>query len=137
MFVAVADLPGWAEWVGEPHVDVLRGVRREVDELLRRWGVPDVVAEEAGMVVGELVANVVVHAQTTFRLVVRREGLLLIVAVEDGCVGARPVKHLNLSIGRGLGLRLVSAIALRWGWDEHATGKTVWAEFLLPSRPER
>jgi anti-sigma regulatory factor (Ser/Thr protein kinase) len=98
--------------------------------------VPDVVAEEAAMVIGELVVNVVIHAQTTFRLVVRREGRLLIVAVEDGCVGARPVEQLNLSIGRGLGLRLVGAMALRWGWDEHATGKTVWAEFLLPPRPE-
>ena len=93
MFLAVADLPGKAEWVGEPHLLVVRCVRQEVAELLHRWAVADVVAQEAGIVVGELLANVVVHAQTTFRLEVQREGSML--RVEDGVVtliGDKPAR---------------------------------------------
>ena len=131
MFLAVADLPGMAEWVGEPQLLGVSCIRHEVEALLRRWAVSDVVVEEAGVVVGELLANVVAHAHTTFRLEVKREGRLLHVAVEDGSVGVQPVAQSRASTRLGLGLRLVSALALRWGWDEHATGKTVWAVFLL------
>ena len=131
MFLAVADLPGKAEWVGEPHLLVVRCVRQEVAELLHRWGVADVVAQEAGIVVGELLANVVVHAQTTFRLEVQREGSMLRVAVEDGSLGAPPVEQSSGLTGHGLGLRLVNTLAFRWGWNEYATGKTVWAVLLL------
>ena len=131
MFLAVADLPGQAEWIGEPQLVVVPCIRHEVDALLGRWAVPDVVAEEAGIVVGELLANVVAHAHTTFRLEVKREGQLLQVAVEDGRVGVQPVEQPKAPTRLELGLRLVSALALRWGWDEHATGKTVWAAFLL------
>jgi two-component sensor histidine kinase len=131
MFLAVADLPGQAEWIGEPQLVVVPCIRHEVDALLGRWAVPDVVAEEVGVVVGELLANVVAHAQTTFRLEVKREGRLLHIAVEDGRVGVRPVAQPNASVRLELGLRLVSALALRWGWDEHPRGKTVWAVFLL------
>jgi len=28
-------------------------------------------------------------------------------------------------------LRLANTLALRWGWNEYATGKTVWAVLLL------
>jgi hypothetical protein len=27
------------------------------------------------------------------------------------------------------GLRLVNAVAMRWGWQEQDAGKTVWTEF--------
>jgi anti-sigma regulatory factor (Ser/Thr protein kinase) len=131
MFLAVADLPGKAEWVGEPHPVVVGRVRQEVGKLLDRWGASDVVAQEAGIVVGELLANVVVHARTTFRLEVQREGLMLRIAVEDGCVAALPVEQPSVSTGKGLGLRLVNTLALRWGWCAQATGKTVWAVVLL------
>jgi anti-sigma regulatory factor (Ser/Thr protein kinase) len=131
MFLTVADLPGRAEWIGEPQLVVVPCIRHEVDALLRRWAVSDVVAEEAGIVVGELLANVVAHAQTTFRLEVKREGRLLYVAVEDGGIGVRPVVQPKASVRLELGLRLVSALALQWGWDEHPRGKTVWAAFLV------
>ena len=131
MFFAVADLPGKVEWVGEPFPVVVGCVRQEVGELLDRWGVSDLAAQEAGIVVGELLANVVVHARTTFRLEVQREGSMLRVAVEDSCLGAPPVNQSSGLTGPGLGLRLVNSLALRWGWNEYATGKTVWAVLLL------
>jgi hypothetical protein len=28
------------------------------------------------------------------------------------------------------GLRVVNAVALRWGWTQHDKGKIVWAELL-------
>ena len=131
MFLAVADLRAKAEWVGEPHLAIVPCVRQEVGELLCRWETSDIVVRQAGQVVEELLANVVVHARTTFRLEVQREGPVLRVAVEDGCLRAPPVDQARGLTGQGLGLRLVNALALRWGWNEYATGKTVWAVFLV------
>jgi hypothetical protein len=114
------------EWTGPPYAETVSRVRRQLRQVLESWGLPDEVIEDAVLVTVELLANVVVHARTPFRLVVQRRGRLLHVAVQDGFVGAAP----NAAAHGLSGLRLVNAIALRWGWQEHAMGKTVWAEFM-------
>ena len=118
-----------AVWAGEPTSEVVARVRRQVRAVLVGWRVRDDVAEDALLVVGELSANVVVHARTPFRLAVRLQHPLLRVTVEDGQVGAGPLQTNPTGNAIG-GLRLVNALALRWGWSEHAAGKTVWAEFM-------
>jgi anti-sigma regulatory factor (Ser/Thr protein kinase) len=118
-----------AVWVGEPTPEDVTRVRCQVRAVLVGWQVRDDVAEDALLVVGELSANAVVHARTPFRLVVRLKPPLLRVTVEDGHVGAVPLRT-NPTQNQICGLRLVNALALRWGWAEHATGKTVWAEFM-------
>jgi anti-sigma regulatory factor (Ser/Thr protein kinase) len=99
--------------------------------LLRGWGLGEDVIEDAAIVVAELLANVVVHARTPFLLSVRLRGPLLHVAVSDQRVGVPESDAVNSTAGRISGLRLITAVAFRWGWHEHETGKTVWAELIV------
>jgi anti-sigma regulatory factor (Ser/Thr protein kinase) len=122
--------PRRAEWTGPPFTEAVRRVRREVYDVLTRWRLPADAVEDATLVVAELLANVVEHARTTFRLVVELRGRLLRVAVDDGLRGAVPAPSAPNVPGYISGLQMVNRLALRWGWQEHDGGKTVWAEFF-------
>jgi hypothetical protein len=80
--------------------------------------------------VTELVANVVDHvggeANLTLELTVSEAWLRISVA--DGSSIQPIVQELSSDRPRGRGLRLVRAIADRWGSEEHAGGKRVWSE---------
>lgn len=120
------------EWVGEPSVEVVVRLRNQLQELLVRWGLDQDTVEDAVLLVAELLANVVVHARTPFRLSVHLHDPLLRVSVSDRRVGVPPADATaNPTAGRISGLRLVGALAFRWGWQEHETGKTVWAELIV------
>jgi anti-sigma regulatory factor (Ser/Thr protein kinase) len=126
-----ADGPYQAEWVGEPSVEATNRIRREFHGSLIRCGLDEDVIEDAVLVVAELLANVVVHARTPFRLSVRLGGPLLRVSVSDRRVGVPEAPSVNPTAGRIGGLRIITAVAFRWGWQEHETGKTVWAEIIV------
>ena len=98
---------------------------------MRLWGLSEDVVEDADLVVGELMANVVAHARTQFRLSVQLREPLLRVSVSDRLVGVPDARSANPTAGRITGLRLVTSLAFRWGWQEHDTGKTVWAELVV------
>jgi anti-sigma regulatory factor (Ser/Thr protein kinase) len=98
--------------------------------VLLRWRVREDVIDDVTLVVVELLDNVVRHTHSEFRLLVEFDEHRLYVAVEDDLAGPAP-RPPPISTGRPRsGLRLVNAVALRWGWQEHDAGKTVWAEFL-------
>ena len=40
-------------------------------------------------------------------------------------------RSVNPTTGNITGLRLVTAVVFRWGWQENETGKTVWAELAV------
>jgi histidine kinase-like protein len=119
-----------AAWAGEPSVESTDDARHRLHALLVDWGVADPVVEDALLLVAELLANVVVHARTPFRLSVHLHGRLLRITVSDQRVGVPEVRSINPTGGRISGLRVVNAVATRWGWQEHATGKTVWVELV-------
>ena len=84
-----------------------------------------------GLVASELVTNAVVHTtcpEIVVTVVVGSATTRLEVSdcdpahprVLEGTVGGRPA---------GLGLRVVDAVAARWGVEPLPPGKTVWAEF--------
>ena len=100
--------------------------------MLVRWRLHEDVIDDAVLVVAELLSNVADHARTPFRLVLELRVRLLHVSVEDQAGGRAPVGMGAAVSGRVSGLRVVNAVALRWGWQEHEAGKTVWAEFGAP-----
>ena len=118
--------PRRASWVHEPVADSAVQVHSLLCELLSGWDLPDDVIDDAALITAELVTNAIVHAGTTFHVVIELRGPLLHIAVVDRCVQlpGRPVH-------RGLGLRIVTRTALRWGWRESDIGKTVWAELFV------
>ncbi len=108
--------------------------RHLVLELLRAWDVPH-DREDAALLVTELVSNVIDHVQgeasLTLELGVSDEWLRI--AVVDGS-SVRPVVHeLSLDRPRGRGMRMVQAIAHRWGAEDHRGGKRVWFELSPPA----
>lgn len=103
--------------------------RRVLTELLGAWAA-DQYSEEAGLLVSELVTNVVRHVEGTASLVVeiRLVAPLLRVSVLDSS-RFHPVARQPEATGPGgHGMWLVDAIADRWGSDEHVDGKQVWFE---------
>jgi anti-sigma regulatory factor (Ser/Thr protein kinase) len=107
--------------------------RHLVMELLWVWDVPH-DREDAALLVTELVANVVDHvggeANLTLELSVSEDWLRI--AVVDGSSIRPVVQELSRDRPRGRGLRLVQAIADRWGSEDHEGGKRVWLEMRPP-----
>lgn len=112
----------------EPVLAIAGQVRRRVREQLTRWGVRAETADDALLVVEELVANVLDHARTPFRLVIRLIGNVLHIGVHDGSVRSPQLQPFDPLAARGRGLQLVATLALRWGCTYDTDGKTVWAE---------
>lgn len=120
---AHSDLPLDPPAVGE--------ARSFVRRTLKRWGVGEDCAETAVLCVSELVTNAVVHGSGRCSVRVSEEAGVVTVAVRDA--GTPVVAPTGGSTGgvdplavHGRGLRLVDALASRWGSDLGASGLTVW-----------
>src|SRR3954471_25057705 len=109
-----------------PHVTSVPAARHLLLELLRVWVVPH-DREDAALLVTELVSNVVDHvggeAVLTLEVGVSEDWLRI--AVVDGSSVRPVVQELSLDRPRGRGMRMVQAIADRWGAEDHLGGKRV------------
>ena len=83
--------------------------------------------ENSMIITSELAANAVLHAESSFRLVLSHDATCLRIAIEDAvsCRLAVP-RGSNEPIRSGLGF--VEAIASDWGCEVTPDGKTIWAE---------
>ena len=88
----------------EPVATVAGQIRRRLRTLLTGWGLSVDTVDDALLVVEELVANVLDHARTRFRLIVRLTGSVLHLAVHDGSTGAPAGPALRPARGPGPGL---------------------------------
>ncbi|TQS40206.1 ATP-binding protein [Cryptosporangium phraense] len=102
-------------------------IRGAVRALLDQWHIVGTAAEDVLLVVHELVANVVDHAKTPFRLAIKLCGSVVQVWVRDQSRRPIVVRPLDPESLRGRGLPLIAAIADNWGCQECSDGKTVWA----------
>jgi len=119
-----------------------RMARAAVVDLCRSWGIPW-IADDAQLIVSELVTNAVQHAGTEVDLIVAlRDGLLHLQVRDTGFAPALfPVDPVLDAVSRsrssqvgGRGLLLVAALATSCGTTIGALGKTVWASLRV--RPE-
>ncbi|AEV83146.1 hypothetical protein ACWT_2125 [Actinoplanes sp. SE50] len=110
-----------------PTSGAARHARALVTEGCLRWELPHLVGP-ASVVVGELVSNAVVHAQTMIDLRLSMGRRYLVVAVRDGS-DALPVLPAPASADPldVRGLLLVQSLAHRWGTLPAHGGKVVWA----------
>jgi anti-sigma regulatory factor (Ser/Thr protein kinase) len=102
--------------------------RRFVEQTLAEWDL-DELAWTATLLVSELAANACLHAGTRLTITLNRtatRGVRLEVR-DDSLVLPRMRRHTEQST-TGRGLRLVGDLAQRWGVDQLAGGKVVWAE---------
>ncbi|WP_051366147.1 ATP-binding protein [Hamadaea tsunoensis] len=116
-----------------PRADSAGGVaRRMARNTLARWGVLDEsVLETVDILISELATNAVRHTTGAIALSLVLDAGLLTINVADQS-GHPPVLR-EPSIDGGFGLRLVEALAERWGVRDHlGRAKTVWATILVP-----
>lgn len=104
--------------------------RRHVEALLREWKLGHLI-DAAALIVGELAANAVTHAQGIgdfFEVSVRRRDGVLVLEVADSYQWEMPeLRKPGPEETTGRGLLLVDALAHSWGVRQRAgAGKTVW-----------
>ncbi|MFP3991025.1 ATP-binding protein [Streptomyces sp. E11-3] len=111
------------------------GMRRITRGHLRRWQVPDPLAEDIVLAVSELVTNAVRHAEEADEAVslwVRCGRDELRIEVDDGNPAPAALRHAAAADVSGRGLLLVDILSHGWGVSDD--GKTTWASFRLPAR---
>jgi len=102
--------------------------RRLVLGVLAEWGCGPALLQDAAVVVSELATNAVLHAASSFSLSVTLDGARLRIAIHDARPLSTTAGDSGLSPQRTHGLGLVEALSLRWGAEDAAHGKAVWAE---------
>lgn len=117
---AFIDLPGETSSVPP--------ARRFVEQTLAEWDL-DELAWTAALLVSELAANACLHAGTRLTITLSRTatgGVRL--EVRDGSLVLPRMRRPTEQSTTGRGLRLVGDLAQRWGVEQLAGGKVVWAE---------
>jgi CheY-like chemotaxis protein/anti-sigma regulatory factor (Ser/Thr protein kinase) len=105
--------------------------RRFVREKLLEWGHED-STDDALLVVSELAANALTHAESSYRVRLSTAGPALRIEVEDDGTGTPEPQPLTETEEHGRGLHLVGALAASWGMEAgEGGGKRVWAELPL------
>jgi anti-sigma regulatory factor (Ser/Thr protein kinase) len=103
--------------------------RRLVSARLSDWQINGEAGEYAVLLVSELVTNAMRHGGEPIRLVADLTSSGLRVEVYDGNCDAFPaIRDIRPDAPGGRGLRLVDALADRWGTVEVGDGKCVWFE---------
>lgn len=123
--------PALAQASFEPETVSASQARRFVAETLESWG-RDGVAHTASLLVTELAANAVLHAGTTFRVVIQEMPERVRVEVHDANAVLPARRRYSTTAATGRGLVLVEAMSADWGVEPTAVGKLVWFE-LDPS----
>ncbi|MFG2985534.1 ATP-binding protein [Streptomyces sp. NPDC048258] len=114
----------------------LRGVRGAVGkgrdftrQTLRDWGWDrHESAEDALLVVSELVTNAALHASGCHELVLTAGEALRIDVLDGSTALPGPWTVRRPCVPGGRGLHIVQRLSDRWGSYTHGTGKAVWAE---------
>ena len=112
-----------------------RAARSFVRDTLERWGRDD-LADDAGLCVAELAANAVLHARGAFDVVVAPIAGGARIEVVDSrpahlpaaLPGSGTAAEVAATSTTGRGLRVVAALANRWGVTVAPATKTVWFE---------
>jgi len=110
---------------------VVPHARALVGRCLEGWGLAD-AAFTVELIASELVTNAVRHASGPLRLRLIRH-TALICEVSDTSSTSPRLQHARTTDEDGRGLFLVAQIAQRWGTRHTGGGKTIWAEYDLPS----
>jgi anti-sigma regulatory factor (Ser/Thr protein kinase) len=107
--------------------------RRELRHWLHELGCT--TAEDATLVLSELVTNAIVHAHAGCTIEMKHDDHCLRLEVRDPSptppiIGVEQPHDIG-----GRGLHIVEAIANAWGWEPTSDGKTVWANLDAPVHP--
>lgn len=106
--------------------------RRTTVTVLSQWSVPDALAEDARLVVSELVSNAITHGSGDVRLRLWHDNYELRIWVTDDSAAPARRRRAGASDRGGRGLHLVARLSLRWGTADD--GRTTYA--VIPTLTE-
>jgi hypothetical protein len=101
--------------------------RAFIRETLGTWKL-DGFGDVTELLTDELVSNVVRHVGSPSTLRIASERMTLRIEVADASTRLPVLQKPDPEAVSGHGIRLLDALATRWGADRHADGKTVWFE---------
>jgi len=101
-------------------------------ELAAMYAQPGAAADDAALVVSELVTNSVRADARRVTLAVEVHHARLRVEASDDAVGVPAMIPAGPSDTHGRGLHIVDAVSGDWGVRAEPLGKTVWAELPMP-----
>lgn len=101
--------------------------RRFVLDRCVEWG-RSAIADDAAVVASELVANAMVHVQSSCQLTLGLRGEVLRIEVVDHGGGMPDLHDATADDEHGRGLLVVSILCTAWGSEPRDDGKSVWAE---------
>ena len=123
---------GTGNWDERRQVLELRGGREDgrtgrrfLTDVLIRLGWEE-RADDASLLLSELLANVALHARTSCSVKVSATADRLRVEVEDRSPVLPRVQHFAIDTTTGRGLQLVDRVAESWGAEPTTIGKQVW-----------
>ncbi|WP_071812699.1 ATP-binding protein [Lentzea guizhouensis] len=102
--------------------------RQVVREAATRWGLSEDLADDAQLVVTELVSNGIDHGEGPLTLTIRQRTAGMAVEVHDLSARQPQMRPVDPASARGRGMQLVQALSVRWGSTPDGRGKVVWAE---------
>lgn len=114
------------------HPQAAREARHVVRGLLEKWDLFE-LTDDAGLVVTELVANAIEHAESGCQLVVTHFDEGVRIEVRDAGRGTPEPRPIDVTAEDGRGLLIVAALSTAWGIEDAGHGKTVWVELALPT----
>jgi hypothetical protein len=123
------------EWRFDAGADAPGGARDALAGALGHHRHDGAFLDDVRLVVTELAANAVVHARSSFSVSLRDHGSTIRILVGDGSSEAPTIRAGSHTRSSGRGLRMIAAIATRWGVDLKHDGKVVWAELSAPGAP--
>ncbi|MEU9957374.1 SpoIIE family protein phosphatase [Streptomyces sp. NPDC050982] len=120
-----------ATWGLPADPEIVADTRLQASRQLQAWGLEEVgfITE---LVVSELVTNAIRYGAAPIQLRLIRDRTL-ICEVSDGNSAAPHLRRARTFDEGGRGLLLVSQLTQGWGTRQTTSGKTIWAEQLLPT----
>ena len=123
-----------------PHIpEGLAAVRRRAARAMEQWCIPSDLADDALLVVSELITNAVVHAlpPASLRLSWQRGKAAWAVRIEVTDAGPALLRHHGgsprLPEESGRGSAIVAALSARSGTTTYQGGANRWAEIQMPT----
>ncbi|HUQ55308.1 ATP-binding protein [Lentzea sp.] len=102
--------------------------RQVVRKAAASWGLSEDLADDAQLVVTELVSNGIDHGEGLITLSVRRKAGGMLIEVHDESPKLPLLRPVDPGSARGRGMQLVKALSVSWGTTPDSGGKVVWAQ---------